>query len=86
MQVSCRQETRWWNAKISIFADSKTSCETEYQNGLVQQLTRLEEKEEEEEEEEARKGTSRALGVAVSGLNLARPASQKSFAWGYCET
>lgn len=82
MQVSCRQETRWWNAKISVLAGSKTTCEIEYQNGLVQPLIRLEEK---EEEEEARKGTSRALGVAVSGLNLARPASQKPFAWGYCE-
>jgi hypothetical protein len=26
------------------------------------------------------------LGVAVSGLNLAHPASQKPFAWGYSET
>jgi len=50
--VFCRQETRWWNARISILAGSKTSCEIEYQNGLVQPIIRLEEK----EEEEARKG------------------------------
>jgi hypothetical protein len=50
--MSCRHERRWWNAKISILAGSKTSCEMEYQNGLVQPVIKLEEKEEEKQEGE----------------------------------
>jgi hypothetical protein len=58
---------------------SKSSCEIEYKNGRVQPLIRLGEKQEKTQEQLWE-------WLFVSGLNLARPASQKPFACGYCKT